>query len=103
MEHWVVMQWLSDIESLLQTGKLEIQPGIFIKCGKEVNVKIYADGTKTVIDVLPPKLYVEVKQLLKQLVLSVIKPDIDKIVIDGNKMTVVIDNLPDREIVISRI
>ncbi len=92
------MNAITIFENLVKNKSVEVRDGFNLKCGYEVNLKIYQEGDDVVIHVQSPSVHAEISKMGPLNLVNFLNPSVEKIIITPTSYRVVLNNLPDIEV-----
>lgn len=92
------MKYLPLFEKLVKEKSVEVSPGILLKCGSEINLRIFEENNSVVIKFQSPVVQVFISKMGPLKLLNVVRPTVEYITITDKAFIIKIDNGPDIEV-----
>lgn len=90
--------FLPMFEKLIKNKSVEVSSGVELRCGSEVNLKIFEEDDNVIIKFGSPAVQVFVTKMGPLKLLNAVRPTVERITITNKSFIIKIDNGPDIEV-----
>ncbi len=89
---------LPKFEKLVKDKASEVSPGVELRCGSEINLRIFEEDGNVVVKFGSPAVHVFITKLGPLQLLNAVRPTVNKIIITEKSFIIRLDNSPDIEV-----